>query len=218
VDNTSSIGDKPLTELQNGIASVLNDIQTASGGDYRLALVTPDDDQVDVRLPFSANNRAAFVSALNSIPQTSGNHVPESTDECLNTILNALAASGRINPRNCTPPDSPLQINDFTPGFRSGALKLVVMITDAEPGGFCDVGDNGTEAHQYALQARSSCVKINAIQVELGNGNLDPAAQTVMLDYEHTTCGWYSDVRHDGVGIANEVDKMLYVLGYCNCP
>ena len=73
-------------------------------------------------------------------------------------------------------------------------------------------------AHQYALQARSNCVKINAIQVELEGNTIDAAANAVIRDYQQTTCGWYSDVPHNGVGVADEVDKMLFLPGYCNCP
>jgi len=39
----------------------------------------------------------------------------------------------------------------------------------------------------------------------------------MMLDYEYATCA-YPDVPHDGTGIADEVDNMLYVPCYCNCP
>jgi hypothetical protein len=217
VDNTGSMGLDPLAQLNSGIANVLDDIETGSGGNYRLALLTPDENQVDVRLPFSQNNRNAFTTALAGVPQAGGNNPPESTDECLNTVLNALTASGRVNPRNCTPASTPLQIDDFTPGFRTNATKLVVMITDAEAGGFCDDGDTGTRAHLYALQAQTNCVKINAIQVRTTSG-LDMATQAIMVDYYHTTCGWYSDVPHDGTGIADAVDRMLYAAGYCSCP
>jgi hypothetical protein len=216
LDNTGSMGEDPLTHLRNGIDFVLDDIETASGNDYRLALVTPDSDQVHVRLNFSANNRAAFTTALNSNLTASGNTEPESTDECLNTILNALAASGRVNPRSCPPVSSPHQINDFTPAFRAGVAKRVVLITDEEPGGFCDSGDNGAQAAIYATQARSDCVRINAVQV--GNaGHVTP----VMVNYQETTCGWHEQIPSDGTGIAEAVARMLYVSGYpggCSCP
>ncbi|MEI9962516.1 MAG: vWA domain-containing protein [Limisphaerales bacterium] len=214
VDNTGSMSDAPLTQLKNRIANVLDTIEAASGNDYRLALVTPDDDQVDVMLSFSINNRSAFVTALNAVtdPPNNGDGTPESTDECLNTVLNALSAANRQNPRECSPPSSPLQYNNFTPGFRTNVLKLVVMITDHEPGGFCDNGDNGYQAGIYAQQARDNCVHINAVQV--GN-NRD--ATPVMQNYYQTSCGWHEQVGYDGIGIADDVVRMFYVSGYCNC-
>jgi hypothetical protein len=43
------------------------------------------------------------------------------------------------------------------------------------------------------------CIKINAIQVNVAGGVPTPTAQAVMLKYEHTSCGWYSDsARWDG--------------------
>jgi hypothetical protein len=41
--------------------------------------------------------------------------------------------------------------------------------------------------------------------------------EAILLNYEQTTCGWFEDVPHDGTGIAEAVDRMLYVAGYCNC-
>lgn len=213
LDNTGSMGAEPLTELRNGISDVLDELEAASGVDYRLALVTPDNDQVHVRLNFSLNNRTAFESALNSDLSAGGGDTPESTDECLNTVLNALAANGRYDPRDCRMPPPPLQIGDFKLGFRPSAVKLVVMITDHGPGGFCDAFDNGTQAAVYAAQARADCVKINAVQVG-NNGDATP----VMHDYYQTACGWYEQVPANGTGIVEAVVRMFYVSGYCNCP
>jgi hypothetical protein len=216
VDNTGSMENAPLTQLRNGIAHVLDDIESASGGNYRLALVTPDDDQVNVRLSFSDNNRVAFVNALNAItqPPHGGDDLPESTDECLNTIVNALTAASRSNPRDCTPPNpgNPLQINDFTPGFRADSLKLVVIITDHEPGGFCDTGDGGGQAAIYTQEARNNCIHINAVQV---SDHSD--ATPIMQNYYQTSCGWYEQTDNTGTDIADDVARMLYVPGYCNC-
>lgn len=217
VDNTASIGGEPLAALTTGISVVLDDIAAASGNDFRLSLVTPEDDQVKVRVafPVSGSNRTAFELALSgvTIPPNFGNGRPESTDECLNTVINALSANGRINPRICNPPSSPLQINDFSPGFRSTARKLVVMITDHEPGGFCDVGDSGLEAAIYATQAHANCIRINAIQV----GNFVDATP-IMINYQQATCGWLEQIPSNGSGITDAVTRMFYALPFCDCP
>jgi hypothetical protein len=39
-----------------------------------------------------------------------------------------------------------------------------------------------------------------------------------MLNYEHTSYGWSSDIPHDGTGIADAVERILYSPSYCNCP
>jgi hypothetical protein len=60
--------------------------------------------------------------------------------------------------------------------------------------------------------------KINAVQVRLHNETLDPSAQPVMLNYRQATCGWFSDLPHNGAGITEAVLSMLYAPGYCTCP
>ena len=58
-------------------------------------------------------------------------------------------------------------IDDFIPVIRTNALKLVVLITDASPGSFCDNSDNEptNQAHLYALEAATNHIHINAIQI-----------------------------------------------------
>ena len=166
-----------------------------------------------MRLLPSPDNRADFATLLSSNPAAGGNENPESTDEWLNTMLNALPWSGRVSPRTGERQSSPLQIGDFSPAFRTNVLKIVVLITDYEPGGFCDEGDNGARAAIYATQARTDCVRINAVQV-----GYDSTAAPIMLNYYHTSCGWYAEVPDDGTGIAEAAGRMFYVPGYCTCP
>jgi hypothetical protein len=233
LDNTGSIWDNTddgtMEPYQNAIIAALTDIETSSGGDYRFALVTPDTDgdmnptnnqdfsyhdMVVVRIPFTSNV-AAFEAALND-PNLAGDggNTPESTDQCLNTAVNALVASGRQDVDNCAPPDKALQIGDFTPAFRSNARKLVVLITDAGPGGFCDNSYTTTDAHQYALDAKAQCIKINAIQI-----SDDSNAQTVMQDYSATSCGWYEQLPYFSTSsdIEDAILNMIYMPGACDC-
>jgi hypothetical protein len=74
VDNTSSTENSILTQLRAGVATILDEIQTSSGNNYRLALVTPCKDEppaspdlVDVRVPFVQNNRTDFQAKLNTL-------------------------------------------------------------------------------------------------------------------------------------------------------
>jgi hypothetical protein len=226
IDNTSSMSDS-LSAITNAIGAILNDILASSSNDCRLALVTPDldndggdaydyncHDMVDVRLSFT-NSLNAFTNVLNSIQIGNGDHTPESTDQCLNTVVNALIAAGRTNDDVCPPASPVLQTNNFT-GFRTNARKLVVLITDAPPSGFCDsYPPTASDAHQYAVEANGQCIKINAIQM-----NDDGDATPIMQDYAATSCGWYSQVLDysDTAGIENAIVTMLYEAGECNCP
>lgn len=236
VDNTGSMFGS-LSRLQQGIATVLDDIAAASEGDYRLALAPPNSatghDHVDVRVSFpgSGNNRNEFVAALGGLTAGSGGNEPESTDECLNTVVNADAhvASTRTNPDDCDAVSDPLQYGDFTPfdatRNRQTVHRLVVLITDNPPTGFCDHENfeptvDGVRAHSYAQDARnaSSCIKINAILVTGAAPANENAARSVMQDYATTACGWYSELPFDGDGIEEAIIKMFYHAGACACP
>lgn len=207
LDNTESMEGFGFTfwNARDAILNVLDYIVDYSSGDYRLALVTPDDDIVDVQVNFSANNRVEFQNALDSVPIWPGGcGEAESTDECLNTVVNALRASGRVDIHDCSargtngcPPSTTLQIGDFS-AFRPSAIKLVVLITDAPPSGFCDaerpyddpyynLSEFEPQANSYAANAATQGIKINAIQI-----GSDSNAATVMQDYSNISCGWYS--------------------------
>ena len=196
----------------------------SSSNDYRLALVTPDNDQVNVRLNFSQNNLANFETALSNLITNAGanicngNGIPESTDECLNTVVNALAASGRLNTKDCAPTNA-LQIGDFA-AFRPNARKLIVMVTDAPPGGFCDTYNTNVDnvrAHEFALVAKNKGIKIDAIAVEIGS-DYDADVATVMQDYANTTCGWYYPILWDGSGMEWDILSMFCTECQGSCP
>jgi hypothetical protein len=206
VDNTVSMDEMyiyggNMEPYRTAIDQTVDYIVAASSNNYRLALVTPDNDQVDVRVGFTTNINA-FISAVNTFMMTSDPGVPESTDECLNTVVNALTASGRTNVIGCAPAKPTLQYNDFRPAFRTNAVKLVILITDAPPSGFCDSTNEPydtnymTYAHTYALEAATNHIKINAIQ--MGNTSVEDFtdAQAMMQNYATTTCGWYSQLDY----------------------
>lgn len=101
----------------------------------------------------------------------------------------------------------------------SGVRRLVVLITDAMPDGFCDGKQNfygHTDcAMRYANQAGGECVKINAIQVN--TVNMLSEVDDIMKYYGEQSCGWYSKVPADGAGIAEAVLKMIYEDRNCGC-
>ena len=229
IDNTGSM-QASLAAIKQSIASVLSDIAAASSNDYRLAIVTPDTnhdrnptnnatdgtghDMVIVRLPFT-NNTAVFSNELDSIEIGSGNGWPESTDECLNTVVNALTAAGRLDTNQCADADKLLQLGDFAPSWRTNAMKRVVLITDAIPGGFCDSGNAQAQADQYATEARAKGIKINAVQIF---NFLHQDTTPVMEDYSTLSCGWYWLVPHysNAQSIQDGIVSMLYLPNVCD--
>jgi hypothetical protein len=195
-----------------------------------MALVTPDNDQVRVRLNFMASNRNDLQDEVESLPDLeypTGWFFPESTDECIKTAVEARAASEVIPPACTRPAEDPptLQINDFTQQF-SKQRKLIVLITDAPPGGFCDPeffaqDPYGEHARDIARNARTNCIKINAIQVPNKWDALDVDAASIMQDYRTITCGWYSQIPIsllDTTSVKEAVLRMFYTPGACQCP
>jgi hypothetical protein len=238
IDNTVSAsgqGGGKLQILKDGVVAALDEIVAASTvnsvPDYRMALVTPDYDQVHVRLNFSPVNRVSLentVAALSPLEDPGGNNFPESTDECILTAVLARDAAEAINTLDCTrPPGDPstLQIGDFTEAF-SKARKLIVLITDAAPGAFCDPvlfaqNPYGEHARDIAGAAHDLCININAIQVPNKDNLLDGDAWSILQDYRAITCGWYSQIPIsllDVTSIKEAILRMFYIPGACQCP
>lgn len=240
IDNTASAsgptGGK-LQILKDGVIAALDEIVAASTvdliPDYRMALITPDNDQVHVRLNLIPGNRADCeeeIDLLAQLPEPKGNWDPESTDECILTAVARRAESQVIPPGYCTrPPEPPdparLQIGDFTHGFTK-ARKVIVLITDAPPGGFCDPeffnpSVHGTHALDIAEAARTNCIRIDAIQVPNQLNVLGADAQSVMQGYRDVTCGWHFQIPislFDATSVKEAVLRMFYVPAACECP
>lgn len=232
IDNTlSATGEEAerMPAIKNGVLAALDEIVAASTT-YRLALVTPDNDQVHVRLNFEAGNRNDLEDEVENLPDLghpTGWFIPESTDECIKTAVEARAAS-QVLPPSCTRPQEdpppPLQIDDFTPAF-GYSRKLIVLITDAAPGGLCDPerffqSPHGDYARAIAQEARTNCIRINAIQVPNKSGGLDADPASVMQDYRDLTCGWFIQVpmaHLDATGVKEAILRMLYARGACEC-
>jgi Mg-chelatase subunit ChlD len=177
------ISDSMKPEFQtvsNALTAILDSVEFASGGDYRLALVSFNRD-VYVNEQFAMTNRVAFSNAF-SLLQLTGSE--EASDEALNTVINNLSPSeSRTN-----------QIGNFTTAFRLNAQKVIILITDEPPYGFgefygqFDVGIDDVNAHQRAVEAYMKDIRICALISSDGIG-YNPLAVAVARDYAQTTGG-----------------------------
>ena len=201
IDDTSSLQGS-LDNIKAELNTILNDIERASGGDYRLSLVTFKDD-VTIRVSFDARNRAALEAQLSALVAEGGNRIPEASDEALNTVINALSASGRP------------QTGDFSPAFRDNAFKIIILLTDAPPGGFDDrytVGEDNVNAHAFAEQAKSKNIKISAIYVPTFSDDT-ALIKPIMEDYANTTTGFYLETSSNGTGTAAAIRTIIAGCG-----
>ncbi|WP_245887064.1 vWA domain-containing protein [Umezawaea tangerina] len=198
LDDTGSMGGT-IANLKTGINSIVNDVVTASGGDYQLGLVTFKD-TVTVVDDLAPGNAAAITSHVtNTLAAGGGGGEPEASDEAVNTAVNRLPALGRP------------QVGDFTGVWRSTATKFVVLVTDARPGGFDDnyvVGADDVNAAARATDALGAGIKISAVYVPTSSA-YSSTIVPVMQNYATTTGGVYTQAAADGSGTATAIQRFL---------
>lgn len=197
IDDTSSL-QSSLDNIKAELKTILDDIQRASNNNYRLALVTFKDD-VTVRVNFSDNNRDEISTQILALTASGGTRIPEASDEALNTVINSL--QGGFRPQN----------GNFTPAFRDGAFKLIILLTDAPPGGFDDTYTPGVDdknAHDFAVQAKNKNIKISAIYVPTFPEDT-ALIRPIMQDYANTTAGFYLETNRNGTGTAAAIKTII---------
>lgn len=179
LDITGSMTDA-MNEIQANIGTITSTIETASGGDYRIGLISFDND-IQVHAPFAAGNKATIDALVPAVAGTSGQANPEASDEAVHTAVRNLADG----------PGRPDQTGDFTVPWRSNAAKAVVLVTDALPGGFDDVHGPADIANADAAAQASfeRGIKIHAIFPP--NVIDTDAVAVVMNDYATTTGGTF---------------------------
>ncbi len=206
IDTTGSMGGA-IDNVKSELTGILGDIAETSGGDYRLALVTFKDD-VTVVENFSEANASSIATNIDLLTASGGGDEPEASDEALNTVINGLAASDRLPYQ---------QTGDFDQPFREDALKIIILVTDAHPGGFDSVftpgkttpGTDEFNAHARALEAAAAGIKISAIEVPGGGGSIP----TIMQDYATTTGGLYIVTQSNGTGTGNAIGDIIAACG-----
>lgn len=203
IDDTGSMG-PAIDNVKSEAASLLAQIDAASGGSDQLALVTFKD-SVAVLEDLALGNDAAISAGLAGLVASGGNFLPEASDEAANTVINGLAAADRAPGQ---------QTGDFDGVFRAGAVKILILVTDALPGGFDDTftaGVDDVNAHARALEAAGAGILISAIYVPTDGS--DPTEAAIMMDYATTTGGAFIETNADGTGTANAIASIIENCG-----
>ncbi|MGW3966694.1 vWA domain-containing protein [Amycolatopsis sp. NPDC005003] len=185
VDDTGSMG-PALTNIKSELGNIATAVQANSGNDYQLGLVTFKDD-VTVRTDLAPLNLAAVSPQITALTAAGGAGEPEASDEAVNTAVNNLPATGRP------------QTGDFSGTWRSHATKMVILVTDAHPGGFDDTftAADQANAHQRAVEAATKGIKVSAVYVQT---TALPGISPIMQDYATTTGGTYTATPASGAG------------------
>src|SRR5215472_5494061 len=200
LDVTGSMGGA-IGSVKAAIPQLLDQIVAASAGDYRAELVVFRDD-VQVLVPFASGNRTDIQNQVNAQFAFGGNGEPEASDEALRTVINALG------PR-------PHQTGTALP-FRSSAVKIIVLVTDAHPGGFDDtytVGVDDVNANQRALDAAAAGIKISAVYIPDGPSGPIPDIVAIMQNNATKTGGIYVQTQPDGTGTSDAIAEIISQCG-----
>ena len=165
IDFTGSMGDK-IENLKLNIVSIINTIITESEGDYRLGLVTFDEYAGPNNLNYGTNveytslpasQRYSNYNAVANKSQwiTSFEIMSNQNNTSFITQLNKLNNEISLGAGSGTPEPGGIgfeQILDGIAGeFRDNVAKLVILITDATPGGDDDTYNSTDDAFLQTL-------------------------------------------------------------------
>jgi hypothetical protein len=197
VDITGSMGGA-IGNVISALPNIMSAANAASGGDVRFGLLTFDD-LVHV-IHNLTTDQTAVATSISGLFADGGWNEPEASDETLREIItrDALCTDG----------------SEFTSTFRNDAVKIIVLITDARPGG-CDddfaPGVDDVNAHQRALDALASNILISSVFIPTWP---DFVAEIIpiMNDYAATTGGAYMQVNSDGSGTG---DAIAAIIEHC---
>lgn len=193
IDDTGSMGGS-LSAFQASFPTLLNQIITSSSNDYQLGLITFKDD-VTVVEDFAPNNGAVVGAAINGLGAGGGWGAPEASDEALNTGINNIV--GRPN-----------QNGGFTGIWRTGARRVVVLITDNLPGGFNDNYTGNALANAMAQDASNKGIRIHAVYVPTA-GTPDATVVGIMQNYATVSQGAYRLTNPDGSDVPQAVQDFM---------
>ncbi len=209
LDNTGSMFGA-IDNVTAALPLIIDQAQAASGPDG-----LPDTADDDLRLGYVTFNDTVLVhheltfalalveASISATVASGGAGPPEASDEAKNATVNNLSAR-------------PGQIGDFDDPWRPAAVKILILITDAPPGGFDDVTDPADVArmHDVALQALALGILVSDVFVPTGGDYAGQAA--ILQDDANTTGGVFITTAADGTGTADAILDIIETCGTAN--
>jgi len=195
LDITGSMS-APLSNLKTSISAIATEAALKSNNDYRFGLISVNENcngpaQNINQVLFSQNNLDEFTPKLNALQVSGGCGIPEPTDVGINSVL-----VGQLGV------------------FRSNAIKMIIMITDAVPSGGDDqlTAADLTEVTRLATLAKSKGVKIYPIATGDAVTSVPVAAQVKVYHdiYANISGGKTNESASGVIGniIADEIKKI----------
>ena len=187
-DDTGSMWDE-TQNVKSRLTSILNAVEDISGGDYRLGLMTFKD-YVDLKEPLTERNIDSIRNKINLLTAIGGFGVPEASD---------IALRKAVNESN----------------WRPAANKIIILNTDAPPGGLND-RENPEDYENGRLGAREAATKgIKIVSILSYTQELSEETKTLMKYYADTTGGLYLPQQNSSEDMA---EKILAFLMICRPP
>ncbi len=209
IDDSGSMG-SVIDSIKASFSGFITEIDNASGGDYQMALVTQDTaawspERPEVDEDLALLNGPAVDAALTAVFASGGSGTPEPTDAMLDLVINGntnLTGSNDPSFASCDPTGAGFT----TANFRVGADKILIIATDAPPGG-CD--DSYTAADDVnvdavTVAADANGIRISAISTGFGVGS--PSTENSLLKYTAGTGGIFAQSADGDVsGIISDI-------------
>ena len=201
VDDTGSM-DGAIANVKAGLTSIIAEAQSASGGDLEMSVVSfKDTVEVDQAL---TSNTTDVQNAIDALVASGGSGEPESSAEGIRmAVSDATAVAGCKGSA------------DGSHGLmRAECVGVVIMVTDAPPGG-CDdnyaAGVDDVNAGNIADAAAAADIRIAAIMVQ--NGSSDAIELPIMQNYASTTNGSFVQTPSNGDGTATAIEAIIEGCG-----
>ncbi|MGD9674249.1 MAG: VWA domain-containing protein [Candidatus Nitrosocosmicus sp.] len=202
VDNTNSMRGA-INSIKFELSSMIDLAENKSSSDLRLGYLNFKD-KIVVQNSLSSN-LTAVINNIKSTIVSYGGELPEASDEAKNTAVNNLG------PREN-------QTGDFSEPWRENATKILILITDAPPGGFNDVTDQEDvdRMHQVALTAQSKGIRVSDVFVPTEGDYAGQAA--ILQDDALTSGGIFTTTLEDGTGTADAIKEIISKCGEGQLP
>jgi hypothetical protein len=182
-----------LNAFKAAFPNLLTQIQTASSNDFRLGLITFKD---NVTVVDDLGTATATVSAhVAALTASGGMNTPEASDQALNTAIHNIISR-------------PNQVGSFSGIWRTGARKVIVLITDDLPGGFNDAYTGNALALAQANDANTLGIAIHAVYVPT-SGTPNATTVGIMNDYANISRGHFRQTQPTGADVPKAVQDFM---------
>ena len=216
VDNTGSMG-PAIANVNAGLQDIIDQAVALQfpGSDLRLGLLTFKDD-VTVLEPLTTDT-ASVEASLAGIVASAGGNDPEASDMAKETAIKASDGA----PATDAEGNAGTVNGDFNVEWVQGPFtgRVLVLVTDAPPGGFDDAGSATDDTHLASLGTDAAGKNIAVLDIFVPDiFSNDGSTAFMMEDAANSAGGFYAESNADGTGTAQDIIDFIATNPLCNPP